>query len=458
MSEIFQPNHLLDTELNYELAIRAVNSTRPVADRRKILRRLLGKEQTGGKTEIVDELVKGLDFKTEAVEIEATMQSIKGIIADFEGNETDSTFLRMKSRLIHLLGRIKRLPYPENSEDAKSFQKEAHASCLLLEADLYDCVTKDNLNLANNFAPPAPIIHVAPPVVSCSGNVLKISDWSITFNGNPKDLYDFLERITELAESRKVKQEDLFNSASELFVGDAFVWYRSVKSSVDNWDSLVCRLKRDFLHFDVEDDLWNQIKHRKQKRNESVAVFIAHLEVLFARLVHPPAEITKIKHIRQNLLPDYITQLALADIPSVQDLVNLCRKLEEASYIRNKNHTVTELSNLNISDSSSKNKFHSNSNFNKNKFSNNHFKNKNNSSNANIVNEKSPLNSGSKLNATSNNSSKVQSNSKSNIVCWNCSMPNHTYQSCRLKRKLFCFKCGLLDVKINNCPNCSKNL
>ena len=45
----FHCNHLLDYELDYELAIRSVISTRTVSDKRKILGKLLKKEVTSGK-------------------------------------------------------------------------------------------------------------------------------------------------------------------------------------------------------------------------------------------------------------------------------------------------------------------------------------------------------------------------------------------------------------------------
>ena len=49
-----------------------------------------------------------------------------------------------------------------------------------------------------------------------------------------------------------------------------------------------------------------------------------------------PCESTKIKYIKQNLLPEYITQLALHFPESVQELTSLVKRLEEASSIKNK--------------------------------------------------------------------------------------------------------------------------
>jgi len=462
MEEGLRPSHLLDYELNYELKIRSIETERNVQEKRKMLSTLLYKEKQSNKSLISNKAVLELEFDEEEVDINKSMKSITDIIADFEGTVGDSVYLRMKSRLFHLSKRIKRVPVPEDNHEAQKYLNESYASCLTLESDLFDKVREVEPNQNFNPVQQQPIIHVSPPVVSCNSNVPAIGDWQVKFNGDGKKLYHFLERISELAQSRRVRDEDLFNSAAELFIGDAFVWYKSIKSSVNDWQSLVVRLKKDFLHSDVEDDLWDQIKSRKQKSNESVAVFIAHLQVLFSRLTTSPAEVTRIKHIKNNLLPEYITQLALMEVRSVNDLATYCRKIEEASYIKNKrnqHHSVNELkepehnkpSTSHYNNNNNFNKYNSsqryNSNRPQNKFNNKTFSN---SRNINSHYENKQSNS-------SNNSREFKPESKNKVVCWNCELPNHVYMNCTSKRNIFCFKCGFKGIKTNECPKCSKN-
>lgn len=214
---------------------------------------------------------------------------------------------------------------------------------------------------------------------------------------------------------------------------------------VNDWDSLVDRLRRDFLHDDIEDDLWNQIKRRKQKGNESTVVFIAHLETLFGRLSRTPPEVSKVKHIRQNLLPEFISRLALENIASVSQLSDLCRKLEEADYIKGKidckSKQVPKNDVSEVNSTQEAKIFPSGSGTQlKNKFSGKPF-------NKNI--QDSPA-----RNHGARNNSKLR---PKEVICWNCKLPNHTANDCKAPKALFCYKCGEPNVKVFSCPKCSKN-
>jgi len=431
-------------------------TSRVLNDQRKILRRLLVKEknQPGG---LIDLCAYNFDFEKEQREVEKTFYEITEAIMDFSegGDESDTLFSRIKSRIVHVTSRVnnlyKFLHIPDIIEEdvleqVKSYYQESFATCLKLEADLYDNIKKTNTsNVEHNQNNTAPVINVAAPVVTCSGNTVPISEWGLRFNGDSKNLFPFLERVTELAQARKVSDFDLFNSSVELFVGDAFAWYRCNKLKVNNWGELVDLLKKDFLHSDVEDQTWDQIKHRRQKKNESVAIFIAHMETLFNRLSRKPAEVTKVKIVRQNLLPDFISQLALMDLDTMSDLLNSCRKLEEANYLKNKNksHEVSELTQpLNSFGQNNKVDFRKKSGF-----------NEVISTNQNIHNK----NYRKSFNSNSGTQNYRETNTKKTITCWNCGLSNHTFHDCKAKRKIFCFKCGQPDVKVKDCKHCSKN-
>lgn len=267
------------------------------------------------------------------------------------------------------------------------------------------------------------------------------------FNGDSRQLNNFLERVTLLAQSREVREDELFKSAVELFVGDAFAWYRCIKGTVTNWASLVDRLKKDFLASDADEEIWNQIKSRKQKRGEPVHIFVAHLDTLFNRLSRPPAEVTKVKHIRQNCISEISSHLALSDIPSVNELMNLCRKLEENLNLRSRISNPPQALSAYEADNKQNNHIYGN-------------KNEHNNSNKNKYKFHSSPN---KPDNFSTEPKKVTTKSYGNssrdkpVVCWNCDQVNHTFNNCKLKRKIFCYKCGTKDVKMSSCPTCSKN-
>jgi hypothetical protein len=63
-------------------------------------------------------------------------------------------------------------------------------------------------------------------------------------------------------------------------------------------------------------------------------------------------------------------------------------------------------------------------------------------------------------NKNSFNNKSVQSstlNDKSKQICFNCKSPGHTFRICKQKRKVFCYRCGEPNIKVSDCPKCSKN-
>ena len=49
------------------------------------------------------------------------------------------------------------------------------------------------------------------------------------------------------------------------------------------------------------------------------------------------------------------------------------------------------------------------------------------------------------------------STSGSQLTCWNCLKPQHTFRECTEPRRKFCFKCGTPDVTRPTCPKCQGN-
>nr|CAI5819384.1 unnamed protein product [Callosobruchus analis] len=348
----FKASHLRQKGLNYELAIRGVYTQRAVDDKRKILSKLLSKEShTPGS--LIDLENYSVPFGEECAGITSSLVNYNMVI---------------KSRLTHVYERVKRMKLPDK---ASSTQSEANTIVEQL----------------------APVINVPAPVVTYVPKSAPVSE----------DVFTFIERNTELALSRKVCDQDLFDSAVELFSGDAVLWYK------------VSEIQLDFLPPDIDDQIWSQIKYRVQKRDKSVLIFIAQMDNLFNRLSRPPVETTKVNIIRKNLLNEHVTQLALVeDIHSVSRLSFLARRVEEARKRLN-------------------------------------FKSE--------PQEEIPVETVSTQPSTSGVNSSIPPNtSKPPLICWNRSSSGHTFKYCRLKRKIFCYKCGHSGAKVASCPNCSKNV
>ena len=452
----FKPTHLLLNELDYELRIRNVISNRSQDDKRKILARLLEKERKAGHFKIsVD---PNFNFDSEKDCINSTLESIKSLISEFEGPTSDSLYKRLTSRLAHITYRVQRMPIEEGNAQSdlhRVFKNESYATCLQLEAELEERVEKTNpLTNFNTSEPNAVPVQSMPVVVSCPAKSMPVYKLGLQFNGDPKKLLSFIERVEELALARHISKSDLFESSSDLFTEKATYWLRQAKSQVNNWDSLVSKLKQDFLKSDFEEEIWEQIKARRQGKLEPVVLFIACMEALFCRLSRPAAEVTKVKYVRESLQPEYRKRLALHDINSVSELSSLCKKLEEADILDLEKSSPRNKSSINlidrelayVSDSTS---FSDSTTVFRNSTSNNvHKKPKSNKKSVPVVvsaadNEETPSTSRGRFNS---------------VVCWNCNQANHTYNSCKSKtRKRFCFKCGTPEVTVRTCKKCTGN-
>lgn len=441
MEDLFRPNHLLIAELDYELKIRAVFSQRNKDEKRKILTRLLEKERDRAGSQIDLSRLSDQDFNfgVEQTAINVTIDSIKQLLADFEGTTTDTLFLRLKSRIAHVMGRVKRIPIVDQADASYplqlDYQNETVATCLYLEAELVEKAranqnessqTNDNLNNTNHTV-------ITIPTVTCQAKSEPVSRWGIKFNGNPKQLFSFLERISDLAKSRGIDNDQLFKSAVELFSDDAFIWFRGAQSRINSWEELVLNLKADFLPSDIEDQIWEEIRLRKQKKSEKVTIFVAHLLNLFGRL-NNISEFTKLKYVKKNLLPEYKCHVALQVVNSMEELLKVLKKLEEAGIVKNKipSEQLFET---------------------KESYPNKKYDRKRPSGKS----PTKPTFPKPAIDVPSTSGNPTQNKStKPVIICWNCKGPNHVYSRCLLARRLFCYKCGKSDVKASDCA-CSKN-
>lgn len=469
-------SHLLKDEIDYELRIRNIITTRDVQEKRKILGTAFRKEK---KNPVVFN-DPNFDFKVDLVQINSTLSSIQALVDEFEGNTSDSMYKRVKSRLAHVGGRIRRMPIDPQVAEQVDFKNESYATCSLLEAELEEKVIDNSTasgvsNLNTLFVPTSPLpIQTTSPVNH--SKQIPIYKWDLKFDGTKKTLgvKSFLERVDELATARKVSKEQLFEGALDFFTGKALLWYRFVKESPDIkcWDSLAHRLQQDFLSRDYDEELWETIKHRKQQSDEPIIVFVSVMEQLFNRLGTKPAVTTKVKWIQKNLRPDFVEKLALNKYDTIESLIKDVKSLEEVfrdlqSRSKPKINSISaeldsEFNICSISDEKqNKNDFH--------KTNSNNFKNyskfqkpyKGNKSNNFPSSSKAHFNNFSHKKKVFTNdhpsTSKDVNSTRKEIVCYNCHLPNHHWKHCLKPRETFCFGCGEHDVTINNCGKCQGN-
>ena len=430
-------DYLSDYEVEYELLIRRVRTSRPVKEKRRLLEHEFLKE----KSTPLNICVESLDFETDRGEIETTLESVTTLILEFEsGSITDSLCRRIASRLNHVRGRIMRMPTSETDLDTtRGVRDELYATCLTLEADL-----RDRIVTSPGYSPLSLLWVPSSPGSSkeSTSKVVPVCKWGLTFSGEASDdLCAFLERVKELAVARNVSSRDLFRDAVDLFSGNALIWYRSVRDRLSDWNSLEKSLKKDFLPSDYDDVLWAQIRQRFQRNDEQVVIYFALMESYFGRLSETPPEEVKVRWLRRLIRPEYVTPLALHDVGTVQQLRDLCKKLESSSLSHPVSRQIskTPISSVRpglslvdaVGPSASPE-----------------------STSSTREELDKPKNEGKHRFRKAGRPAKVSSQTEERVRCYNCGELNHFHAYCTQERTRFCYKCGTKGVITADCTNC----
>lgn len=174
-----------------------------------------------------------------------------------------------------------------------------------------------------------------------------------------------------------------------------------------------------------------ELKTRVQRKEENIVIYVAEMNTIFNRLSVKISEETRLKTIKKNLLPHYITALALHEVDSFDDLIGYCRKIDEAFELRRKVGLTPKVCSF------SQKEVHK------------YYDKVDLSLSQDVENDNSdtPVVAGS-----SRNSSKSRVSS-----CWNCGDAKHLYRDCKRKRKIFCYKCGTPDTTVRQCKKCQGN-
>lgn len=178
--------------------------------------------------------------------------------------------------------------------------------------------------------------YLADDSSSYRRNKPKIWEWGVKFRGDSTiSVAEFILRIKELAKSRGATDQDLMNSAVDLFDGDALPWFRAgVENNLFScWRDLKERLIADFEKYDYVDDLFEHIKNRLQEPNERIVTYFAIMEDLFLKLSRPINEGVKVKIIRRNLRTEFIQGLGIQVVHTVYELKMYCKDLE-SNFLR----------------------------------------------------------------------------------------------------------------------------
>lgn len=268
-------------------------------------------------------------------------------------------------------------------------------------------------DIAAPVVPVATVAQMAPAPKS-----VPVSSWGVKFSGSPKELSlsAFLERVNELKVARHSSNEMLFQSAVDLFTGNALIWYRANRSSFTCWSDLVAGLRLDFQTPSYDDSLFSEIRQRTQGRDESMGLYVSIMSNLFSRLSVRVSEAARLKIILKNIHPFYQSQLGLVDITSLEQLRQFGRRLEAQrsrieAFVPPPNRSRVMEPDLAYLGGPS-----------------------------------------------THHVSAVESAAHStDAKCWNCGRTGHRFVQCNSVRRRFCFRCGRPNVTRTTCPKCSGN-
>lgn len=391
------PNYLRSFELTYEISIRGIVPPTTVQEKRKVLRGLLSQENSDRSFVEISDTYK---FDENVKEIGDTLNDIEALLQHLSDESSDDE-KKLESRITHATGRISRLF--AQSEFENNVKQELLKRVLILEADFSDRHVNRNpivqspshSSQNNNPLQSSTPTHHSAAGFSVPTKKVPVYKWGIKKFSGKEDLLSFLELIDSLKFSRGCDNADLFDSAADLFEGNAWTWWHNnfLKNRFSDWSDLVSKLKSTFLHSSHDEIKLAEIKSRKQSIRESVTMFITDMECQFNRLNSSPSEKEIVGIIKNNLLPDYMKALVFQDVETITDLTSLCKKVEDVLS----------------------------------------------------------------LNLSSGPRGTIVSAISSNVKCWNCNMSGHVFSDCQKAMRKFCYLCGKVDFTKRNCPNCSKN-
>lgn len=271
-----------------------------------------------------------------------------------------------------------------------------------------------------------------------SRRYVPITKWNLFFDGSAS-VTTFIEDVEELAEARGVSKQQMFQSASEFFKGDALLWFRPRKHKFADWEDLKRNLRSAFLPLDYELNLMDDIRRRTQGPEEKLIMYVSRMQNLFNKLTNKPSELEQVNVIKRNLLPYLHTTLALQELTTIDDLLRLGLVVEDSH--RRAQQYCPPPSNPRLLQEPSlayRRPIHQ----------------KQETLRAIEVEQQvAPRMDGS----AQTGYRPARTTPAKPLVCWNCSQTGHRRADCTQPVKVQCYVCRTPGYTKRNCPVCSGN-
>lgn len=431
-------------ELMYEVSIRGGEATGNVMELRQLYRALRSENNEKGSNKLnEDQLAK------EVEKCKEKMVLASQLLSTFKGRFLDAQYKKIDTKLSHILGRIHRIEvkatrmdllmevmslFEELEEKAALVDdnghvvprsRQAEAENIPLEPICQSTATqsKSPATLAQ-AVPNIPANYFTPPKESTTsvnpfsmGKSVPVYKWGLKFSGLPEESVEgFIIEVEEKRRCRFLTEKELFESAYDLFHGDALAWFRAVRGNLKTWNELTTQLRESFQGPAYGRKLLEEIRNRVQGSDESVTIYFAKMKNLFLRLPNPLSESQKISIVERNLNPNFVKLLPLSFYTTIGELESICRKLEDAE-IESKERTpsISRVTKLPLEPDLA-------------------YRPPRKEHRSPIV---APL-------AT-----------RTSVICWNCRGEGHVSRQC--SKPFSCYGCGRPGVRRTNCSSCKDN-
>lgn len=346
-------------------------------------------------------------------------------------------------------GRNQENPFIESAASSVGIASLRNLNSTTNEGGREDC-----LNIGANWNPASTTHDTVSRGCYAQPTGIPVYKWNVSFDGNGS-VTSFIEEVEQLADSRNISREKLFQSVYEILRGDARDWYLPRKSTFIDWEDFKSRLREAFLPLSYEDNLLDGIKRRTQGSDERLILYVTRMQNLFRKLtVKRPPEEEQTAIIRKNLLPYLQTALSFQETRTIEELLNKGKEAEQIQwqarqycppptqprlvhephlfYHRPHNSRQVPVGEIRSDETERCAQFRTSS----------------------AMEHSQPASS---TQPTQNSHAKHPSARNKTLVCWNCSESGHKRSRCPQPLRVVCFRCGQIGYTTRNCPTCSKN-
>lgn len=262
----------------------------------------------------------------ELQEIQKKLEELTTLVKPSSSVPGLKNLTRIQALAHHLYHRLTRLEPVSSLDQSTHVQLSGELDRILKKLDNMFSVFKTSVE--DSFTDCKEVIPAAP--VPCKKYQM-VSSLNLKFSGS-SCVRVFLQRLEELCASRGISEQILFASAAELFEGDVLSWYRSIRSQCSSWSEVKQGLIDEYLPYDFDRRLMQEIRVRTQGPNENIVTYVALMLNYFSRLSYIVPEKDKFDIIYQNIRPEYSVPLCTTEITDLKKLKELCRMLECGKY------------------------------------------------------------------------------------------------------------------------------